>query len=393
LDACFRTVVKQHLLSDVPLGAFLSGGIDSSLVVATMRTVGAGRIQTFTAAFSDRQYDEAPFARDVARVLETEHHELPISPAMVLDVVSHVKTAYDEPFADSSQLPTLLLSRLTRQHVTVCLSGDGGDELFGGYAWHQEIPVRWRRLKRLPRGARSAAAALLRAIPPAVWTTVPPRLLRLSPASSAAPPAVRACRGAEILGLRDCAEFYRWWVSHWRSPTELVLGAVEPPTLLTARETWPTLGTEEEMLMFLDAAMYLPDDILAKVDRASMAYSLEVRVPLLDHRMIETAAAVPLALKIREGRGKCVLRNWFARYLPASWAERPKHGFSVPLATWLRSDLRDWANDLLNEASLRQAGILDARLVRRRWMEHCSGTHDWAASLWNVLCFQMWKAG
>lgn len=368
LDVLLREAVAGQMVADVPLGAFLSGGIDSSLVVALMQTQSTRPVRTFTIGFAEEEFNEATFARDVAAYLGTEHTELYISPREALDVIPTLPVIYDEPFGDSSQIPTILVSRMARAHVTVCLSGDGGDELFGGYTRYDQAVQQWRRVGRVPAPARRAVAALV-------------------------PPVNRqAVKLAQVLGAPDRATIYRRLISQCDDPRRLVPGAVEPPTILSDPAGRPTLADFRDEMMWLDAVSYLPGDILAKVDRAAMSVSLETRVPLLDHRVVEYAWRLPQPLKWHDGRGKWPLRALLARYVPPQLSDRPKRGFGVPINRWLREDLRDWAEDLLSPARLRDDGLLDGGLVRARWLEHLSGAVDRRYYLWNVLMLQAWLA-
>ncbi|MSR62328.1 MAG: asparagine synthase (glutamine-hydrolyzing) [Planctomycetes bacterium] len=372
-----RTAVRQRLFADVPLGAFLSGGIDSSLIVALMREASPDPVRTFTIGFREQGFDEAQYARKVATHLGTEHTELYLSAQEALEVVPHLSEVWDEPFADSSQIPTLLVSRLARTQVRVALSGDGGDELFGGYARYH-LAQRWRRVFAVVPGgvARGLAQALERA-----GARVPLRLSRLPR---------RTLRLAQLFGARSRTSFYRALISHWDQPERLVLGAHEPTTLLEHNTLAGRTEFIEEM-MLLDLVTYLPGDILCKVDRASMSQSLEARAPLLDQRLVEFSWRLPLALRVGPAPGKQLLRRLLARYVPLALFERPKQGFSIPISQWLRGPLRGWAEELLDERRLAREGVLDPTLVRAHWREHRDGRADWGYLLWDVLQFQAWK--
>ena len=389
-EALRRSLAGQRV-ADVPLGAFLSGGIDSSTVVALLQAMAGGPVRTFTIGFREAGYDEAREAARVARHLGTEHTELYVTPREALAVIPRLPEIYDEPFADSSQIPTCLVSRLAREHVTVALSGDGGDELFGGYNRYVWALGLWRRLERLPRPLRTAAARAIRALPPGAWERlfaaagpVLPQRLRVRQ------PGAKMHKLAELLGCTDPVAIYLRLVSHWEDPASVVLGAEEPATVLSDPCRQPRLPTFLERMMCLDALTYLPDDILVKVDRAAMAVSLETRVPFLDHRVVETAWRVPVALKLREGKGKWLLRRILHRHVPPELVERPKMGFGVPVEHWLRGPLRDWAESLLDEARLRREGYLDPAPVRRLWSEHLAGRGSWQYWIWDVLMFQAW---
>jgi asparagine synthase (glutamine-hydrolysing) len=328
----------------------------------------------------------------VADHLGTEHTELYVTPKEAMDVIPKLPTLYDEPFADSSQIPTYLVSALTRRHVTVSLSGDGGDELFGGYQRYTNARQFWETVRGFPHLTRKALARLIRVCKPATYDRLigglGPLLPRLARPSSV---GERMYRLAEVMTVRNPEELYRYLVSYWKSPTEVVLNAKEAPTLLTQPPDWARLADISQRMMFLDLATYLPDDILAKIDRASMGVSLEARVPILDHRVVEFAARVPISMKIRSGQGKWLLRQVLYRYVPRELVERPKMGFSVPIEDWLRGPLRDWAEGLLNQDRLRREGFFRSEPIRELWAEHLSGQRNWQGHLWNVLMFQAWQ--
>lgn len=388
LDGLLRHAIAGQMVADVPLGAFLSGGVDSSIVVSLMQAQSARPVKTFSIGFHVEGYDEAQHAKAVARHLGTDHTELYVSPADALAVIPKLPHVYDEPFSDSSQIPTYLVAQLARQHVTVSLSGDGGDELFGGYNRYFLAARIWRALGRTPMAVRRLAANVILSGSPALWdrfhsflNPLIPRSLRL------ASPGDTLHKGAHLLAANSGMALYRGLVSHW-DPAELVLGAEEPETALS-RESQPLPGLTETM-MALDAITYLPDDILVKVDRAAMAVSLETRVPLLDHRVFEFAWRLPMHYKIRDGVGKWLLRQVLDRYVPRSLIDRPKMGFGVPIGSWLRGPLREWAEELLGEARLRREGYFNPAPVRRKWNEHLSGKRNWQYHLWDVLMFQAW---
>jgi len=394
LEALLGDAVRLRAeASDVAVGAFLSGGIDSSLIVALLRAGTTGRVRTFTIGFREGQSDEAEFARAVADHLGTDHTELTVGPRESLDVVPQLPSLWDEPFADASQIPTHLVSRLARDHVTVALSGDGGDELFGGYVRHVKAPAIWRLLERTPRSVRAAAARAVGRVESKTWERlltvaepILPARLRMSH------PADKMQKLGEILDATSQAELYLRLTSYWKRPTDLVRGSHEPKTALTTADPrLDGLGFCERM-MLLDAVSYLPDDILTKVDRASMGVGLEARVPFLDHRVFELAWRIPLAHKVRDGHGKRVLRRLLGRHIPARLIDRPKKGFDVPIDEWLRGELRPWAEELLAEPALTAAG-LEAGPIRARWRDHLAGHRNEMDRLWVVLMFQAWRRG
>lgn len=385
LDTLLRDAVRCRMISDVPLGAFLSGGIDSSLVVALMQAQSAIPVKTYTIGFQEASHNEAEDARRVAEHLGTDHHELYLAPKDVLDVVPLLPVLYDEPFADSSQIPTYLISKFARQEVTVALSGDGGDEIFGGYNRYSWAPEIWGKMRRWPKTIRRLAASLLSGVPPSIW----PHVLKVL-AMHHRTPADKIMKIAAFLREESPGEIYRSLVSHWQEPALVVMGGVEPPTaLMDGDRIIDRLGFATAM-MYLDQITYLPDDILVKVDRASMGVSLEVRAPLLDYRLAEFTAALPLDQKIREKKGKHLLRKILCRYVPRECIERPKMGFEMPIGDWLRADLREWAEELLSETRLRNDGYFNPLPVRKKWAQHITGKRNWQFHLWDILMFQAW---
>ncbi len=375
------------------LGVFLSGGIDSSLVTALMQAQSTRAVRSFSIGFREGEYNEAAEAKRVAQWLGTDHTELYVTPAKALDVLPLLPVIYDEPFADSSQLPTYLLSMLTRQHVTVALSGDGGDELFGGYNRYVWVNKIWKAAGWLPLTARRAVARTLTALEPRRWDSILGSSLTLPNALRHREPGEKVRKLAAAIAEPDRAAMYRQLASHWTEKDALVLGAKEPATLLRTPDTWAKVSDFAEQMMYLDAVSYLPDDILVKVDRASMAVGLETRIPYLDHRVIEFVWRLPLSLKFRNGTTKWLLRQMLTRYVPRTLTERPKCGFTMPIDSWLRGPLREWADTLLDERRLLQDGILNVFPIRQKWAEHLTGRQNWQYHLWDVLVFQAWLEG
>ncbi len=380
VEKALSAAVAERLVSDVPLGAFLSGGIDSTCVVALMGDHAARKVDTFTIGFHEDGYDEAGHARAVAKALGTDHHEHYLTGAEARDVIPALPDIYSEPFADSSQIPTFLISRFARQHVTVALSGDGGDEVFGGYNRHIYAQRLSGALARLPQPLRSKLARLAMRLPPDTWDT----LLRPLGQPQAGD---RVHKLAGALATHDADELYQHLQSIWPDPHVLVPGAKHTAVHTNGR----SLGSLASDMMLQDFEHYLPTDPLHKVDRASMAVSLEVRSPLLDMRVVEAAWALPEHQKIHHGQGKWPLRQIIAQRLPASMMQRPKQGFGVPMGDWLRGPLRGWAENLLTANRLGEAGILNPEPVRSAWEKHLSGRENLSARLWTVLMFQAWR--
>lgn len=392
LDAHLRRAVAGQMMADVPLGAFLSGGIDSSMVVALMQAQSERPVKTFTIGFFEENYNEAEHAKAVASHLGTEHTELYVSAEQAMALIPRIPELYDEPFGDSSQIPTFLVSELARRHVTVSLSGDGGDELFGGYNryfWARSI---WSYLGWAPRPLRAALAGLLTTLPPYAWNQIFSGLSRLLPARwHYANAGDKLHKLADTLAVKTPEDIYLKLVSLWKTPDTLVLNGAEPPTALTDASQWAELPDFESRMMYLDQITYLPDDILTKVDRAAMAVSLESRVPLLDHRLVEFAWSLPLSMKIRDGHGKWLLRQLLYRHVPRELIERPKMGFGIPLDAWLRGPLKAWSESLLDEKRLVREGYFHPAPILEKWRQHQAGSRNWSYYLWNVLVFQAWR--
>lgn len=375
LETLLCSSIRRQMLADVPVGAFLSGGIDSSLIVALMQREAPGAVQTFTIGVDDPRYDEAQYARQVADHLGTRHETLYVTAEDALALIPTLPDHYDEPFADASAIPTLLVARLARGAVTVSLSGDGGDELFGGYNHYRWGARLCQAYQFMPYGLRQAMSALLA------------RTGAIRPSSSM---SARLIRLSELISEPDCLGLLLRISSHWREPERLLQqyqqAACSPRQQVSA---WSDLSFVEQLMLY-DKQFFLPDDIMTKVDRASMAVSLESRAPFLDHAVAEFAASVPVHLKIQQGRGKWLLRRLLARYLPEALIERPKMGFGVPIAAWLHGPLRDWAQTLLDPHSLAEQGFLNPAYVSKMWGAHLQGRQQRGAALWNLLMFQAW---
>lgn len=384
--------VSQCLISDVPLGGFLSGGIDSSVVVSLMQRQSNRPVRTFSIGFAEDSHNEAPWAKKVAAHLRTEHHELIVSPDDVRSVIPELASIYDEPFADSSQIPTILISRLAREHVTVSLSGDGGDELFSGYKRYDATMATWRSIGWLPSVVRSTLSALLGGVADVFTTIADPVFGKIYDRFGVAGNRGNELRrAAMVLRTANREDLYRYMMSHWKDGAALVKGvAGEAQSLLAAPPGWLIDRHFRDYMMLADTCTYLPDDILTKVDRASMSCSLEVRVPLLDHRVVEFAMGLPLGYKREGGRSKAPLRDVLGKYVPAELIERPKMGFSIPINDWLRGPLQDWGFELLSKDRILRDGYFDPQPILEKWNEHQSGHRNWAGYLWDVLMFQSW---
>jgi asparagine synthase (glutamine-hydrolysing) len=388
LDRLLEVSVRRRLEADVPVGAFLSGGIDSSLVVAVAQRVSGIPVRTYTIGSGSADYDESNDARAVAQHLGTDHTELRVSEADALAVIGRIGSIWDEPFGDSSQVPTVLVSELARRDVTVALSGDGGDELFLGYNRYAWAPGVWNAISRAPHAVRRPATSALRAVPPGWWdraAMVLPRRRR---------PRLLGLKVSKVAGVADANDpydVYHRLVSHWQWPERLVPGAVEPLTLHTSPLRWPQGVDLVTHMAALDSVTYLPDDILTKVDRATMSVGLEGRVPLLDRSIVEFAARLPTELKLRGGVSKWPLRELLSRSVPAELFDRPKSGFGVPIEEWLRGPLRDWAESEINGPAV--DALLDGEVVHDAWKRHQSGRQNLAYELWDVLMFCAWWTG
>jgi asparagine synthase (glutamine-hydrolysing) len=376
--------VKSQMIADVPLGAFLSGGVDSSLIVSLMQSQSVSSINTYTIGFNEPEFDEAPYAKAIAKHLGTNHTEFYLSADDAVSLIPHLPEIYDEPFADSSQIPTVLVSRMTKQHVSVALTGDGGDELFAGYPRYQITAGLWARIEKLPLPARRIMAYSLRSLSSKGWDNV----------CSILPDIVRAKvngrrihRMSELLASENLAQMYTGLMSQWQSTDNVVLGVGGEDQVVIS---WESADDYIEEMRRWDVSQYLSDDLLVKVDRGAMSASLETRAPLLDHRVAELAFSLTSGQLIKDGVGKWPLRELLKRYVPTSFFDRPKTGFSIPLAQWLRGPLREWAEDLLAEERIKREGYFDCKKIRTAWLQHQNGTYDRSLHLWNILMFQSW---
>jgi asparagine synthase (glutamine-hydrolysing) len=392
LESALKESIRLQSIADVPLGAFLSGGVDSSCIAALMQAHSSSPIKTFTIGFEEEGFNEATYAKAVAKHLGTEHVELYMSSSDALSIIPELAQLYDEPFADSSQIPTHLVCRQARSEMKVALSGDAGDELFGGYNryfWAQRI---WNKVSWLPQPIRSELANAIGMISPSSWDIL------ANPINACLPTKRRLALlgdkvhklASRLKNVRDLDDLYLSLVSEWQDPASVVIGSKEPATLLDDRTLKSGREEHEHRMMYWDTMTYLPDDILCKVDRAAMGVSLETRIPFLDHRVVELAWRMPLSMKIQNNQGKWILRQVLYKYVPKKLIERPKAGFGVPVGEWLRGPLREWAESLLDESRLRKEGYFNPVPVRQKWSEHKAGTRNWTQSIWAVLMFQNW---
>jgi asparagine synthase (glutamine-hydrolysing) len=388
LEAALREAVALQAVADVPLGAFLSGGVDSSTIVALMQAQSARPVQTFTVGFDEAGFDESPHALAVARHLATQHHELRVTAADARSVIPALPELYDEPFSDSSQIPTYFVCRAARRDVTVALSGDGGDELFGGYNRYLWAARVLRVGSQLPSALRRGIGATIRMLPVSSWNTLGNVGKGRSSVSRLGDKLHKLSH--RLQAATSMEELYRSLVCEWPRDARLVRGGRRLPTQLDDPRILAGVPDSEQRMMLLDSLTYLPDDILTKVDRAAMGVSLETRVPFLDHRVVALAWRLPLHMKIRHGQGKWALRQILYKYVPRELIERPKAGFAIPVGEWLRGPLRDWAESLLEESRLEREGYLNPGPIRETWKQHLSGRYDWTSRLWSVLMFQAW---
>ena len=384
LDGLLGKSVRDQMVADVPLGAFLSGGIDSSLIVSLMQSQSSMPIETFTIGFNEGDYNEAIFAKKIAKHLGTNHTELYVSSNDALSVVDNLPQIYDEPFSDSSQIPTYLISEMTKKNVTVSLSGDAGDELFGGYnryLWTRKI---WSRMKYMPISLRKFISYGIDSVSPSVWNRILRQMVDTPQSGD------KMHKLSSILASSSAEECYLNLISHWNSSDNIVIGANNISTSLTDINNHLDFDSIEEKMMYLDSISYLPDDILSKIDRASMSVSLETRVPFLNHHVVEFANTLPLSMKIKDGESKWILRQLLYKYIPKDLIERPKMGFGMPIDIWLRGPLRDWAESLIEESRIKKEGFLNYEPIRKKWIEHISGKRNWQYHLWDILMFQAW---
>jgi asparagine synthase (glutamine-hydrolysing) len=387
LEKLLSKSVKRQMISDVSLGAFLSGGIDSSLIVALMQKQSNKKVKTFTIGFNEDGFNEADEAIQIAKYLDTDHTELYVNPEDAMNVINKLPKIYDEPFADSSQIPTFLVSQLAREHVTVSLSGDGGDEMFGGYTRYFMANRVWKNIHKIPLPFRKIISKVISFFSPSFWNYFFNNMFKILPSQyRVTHPADKLYKLSKILISKDIYEVYDNLVSHWSNPFEVVLNS---NNAIQKQKNYQFLDHENEM-MLRDSNTYLPDDILVKVDRAAMSVSLETRTPFLDKNVVEFAWQLPLNMKIKNSQGKWILRKVLDKYIPKELIDRPKMGFGVPIDLWLRGPLKEWAEELLSEKRLEHDGYFNVQIIRTKWLEHLSGNQNWQYHLWNVLMFQIW---
>jgi len=391
LETLLCNSVTHRMISDVPIGAFLSGGVDSSLIVALMQSISARRVKTFTIGFSEPEFNEAQHAKTIAEYLGTDHTELYISADQAMDVIPGMASIYDEPFADPSQIPTYLVSKLASDSVKVVLSGDGGDELFYGYKRYFTFESYWKNICKYPVEIRNLLARLINIVPKPVWEILV-RLVHSIGISekSRLTHVSKIYELSDMLTYNNYSNMYQWVVAHWKRPEDVISNYTSCNILTSDFSHWSNIDCFQEWMTYYDSMYYLPDDILVKLDRASMAVSLEGRIPLLDHKIVEYAASLPMHIKTNNGNGKQPLKNLLGKYLPSELYEKPKKGFAVPIDSWLKNGLRDWAEDLLSKEQLNNDGYFDSKVVREKWHQHKSGQRNWHNQIWIILMFQNW---
>jgi len=392
LEQTLQKAVRRQMRADVPLGAFLSGGVDSSLIVALMQEQSTKPVKSFSIGFDDKQFDEAPFAKRIAKHLGTEHHQLYVDSEQARNTIPNLSKLYDEPFSDSSQIPTFLVAQMARRHVTVSLSGDGGDELFGGYNRYTWGDTIWSKLNLMPQSMRRLFSSLISSVPPSKWDRVLGRLFAMAPQSyQHQNVGDKLHKIANIFQASSENNLYLRLVSQWNFPEQIVIGGVEPGTGINVNMDPPINMSFSERMMFWDAITYLPDDILVKVDRAAMGVSLETRLPFLDLSVVKFSCQLAFNMKIRNGVGKWCLRELLYRRVPKHLIDRPKMGFRPPIGDWLREPLRDWAENLLSHNRLTTAGYFNADIIRKKWTQHTSGEQNFEHLIWPVLMFESWR--
>ena len=390
LHETLKLAVKEQMVSDAPIGAFLSGGIDSSLIVSLMQEQSIKKINTFTIGFSEAEYDEAKYAKQVSKIIGTNHNEFYVSAKDTINLIEKIPYVYDEPFADSSQIPTMLISNLTSKHVKVCLSGDGGDELFGGYNRYLWSNLIINKLNNVPLKIRNFIAMSCHSISPDMYTKMFNLISHLFSPNLRFPNAGdKIHKFADLIKFNSKEDLYLKMISQWQEP--ISSSSSEKINIIFDKiKNWDNNISNIENMMNIDLNMYLPDDILVKIDRAAMSCGLETRVPFLDKRVVELAWKIPLNQKIINKKGKMPLRKILRKYIPQELIERPKQGFGVPIGHWLRGPLKEWANDLLDQKKLKNHSFLNDDLIIKRWNEHLSGKRNWHYPLWNVLMLQSW---
>jgi asparagine synthase (glutamine-hydrolysing) len=387
LDILLKDIISKQMLADVPVGAFLSGGVDSSTIAAHMQAQSTSKIKTFTIGFNEDKQNEAEYAKKIAAHLGTEHTELILSSTDAKNIIPMIPTIYDEPFADSSQIPTYLVSKLARNEVKVALTGDGADEMLCGYNRYQVSNRLWSKFSGIPHNLRKIGSKTISSIPSGVLNSLHRVFPMVNKSNNFSD---RVYKGARLLQSKNFDQFYLDFISYWDNPESLIINSKEPKTSLNRNLESIENMTDIDRMMYLDLLSYLPGDILTKVDRASMAVSLETRLPFLDHRLIEFAWSLPNEYKYNNGQTKWILKEVLNKYIPKNLYDRPKQGFGIPINEWLKGSLKEWGEDLLSEEKLENQGFFDAKKVRKKWIEHQSGKSNWQHQLWNVLMFQSW---